>query len=278
MESWTIKDILLWVSDYFQSKGIDSFRKEAEIILSEVLNLKRLDLYLLFEQEVSVADRAHIKELILRRAKHEPLQYILGKQNFYGYDFIVTPDVLIPRPETEILVEEILKNKKENLHVLDIGTGSGCIAITLKKHKPSWTVEAVDISPQALKIAQQNAKNLEAEIVLKESNLFEKINSTYDIIVSNPPYISHQEYATLAAQVVEHEPKTALVAENNGLFFYQEILKKAKSFLKKEGVIYFEIGHNQAESIRQMANSAGFSKVNTIKDYNDFTRIMIIEE
>jgi len=277
MKKWTILEILRWTTDYFAQQKLEKSRLQAEYIISHVLKCKRFDLYLRFEEIVNEADRKQIKQMILARVAHVPLQYILGETEFYGYRFFVDRSVLIPRPETEYLVEKLIAEIGSAQQVLDIGTGSGAIAISLKKELPQLNVSAVDISKEALLIAEKNAKENLVEIDFFQSDLFSNCTQKYDVIISNPPYIPAEEYDSLSLEIKDYEPKSALLANDEGLFYYRKILEKAGDFLNENGQIYFEIGHDQAAKIKKIAENVGFSEIEIVQDLNDFDRIMRIK-
>ena len=217
-----------------------------------------------------------IFKIASRREKHEPLQYILGETEFYGYKIKVNKNVLIPRPETELLVEKIIFEEKRANSVLEIGTGSGAIIIALAKNLDLKIIDAIDISKTALKKAKQNSALNNIEINFFQSDLFENITAKYDLIVSNPPYISQEEYEQLPIEIKYYEPKSALQADNNGLYFYKKILQNAKEHLTESGKIYFEIGYDQAEKITEIAKKNGFSNIQVFKDLNGFERILSV--
>lgn len=277
MKKWTILEILKWTTDYFAKQQLENSRLNAEYIIAHALACKRFDLYLRFEEIVEEADRKKIREMILARAAHIPLQYVLGETEFYGYKFWVDKSVLIPRPETEYLVEKIISEIGTAHQILDLGTGSGAIAITLKKELPQLQVSAVDISEAALKTAKKNAAENQVEIDFILSDLFANCNKKYDVIVSNPPYIPAAEYHALSAEIKDNEPKIALLAADEGLYYYQKILKQAAQYLKPNGKIYLEIGHDQAAKIKKIAENVGFSEIEIVKDLNEFDRIIRIK-
>ncbi|MCK4957676.1 MAG: peptide chain release factor N(5)-glutamine methyltransferase [Candidatus Cloacimonetes bacterium] len=277
MKNWTILEIIKWTTDFFKEKQIEKARLNAEYIVAHVLQCKRFDLYVRFEDIVSEIDRAEIRKLIVRRCKNEPLQYVLGETEFYGYRFFVNSAVLIPRPETEYLVEKIIKENPSLESVLDIGTGSGAIAVSLKKELPNCNVTASDISEKALEIAKKNAAENQVTIEFIQSDLFENIEDKYSVIVSNPPYIPLREYKDIDSEVKDFEPQSALLAEADGLHYYQKILEQAKEYLHENGIVYFEIGHDQAERIKKIAENNGFFDVETLKDLNEFDRMMRIK-
>ncbi len=278
METWTISKLLDWATNEFTkiNININSPKQNAETILAHVLNIKRLNIYLQLEKGISEEKLEIIFNMISRRKDKEPLQYILGETEFYGYRIFVNSSVLIPRPETELLVEKIIKEERNINSILDIGTGSGAIAIALAKKLKEVTIDATDISEDALRIANQNAMLNCVNINILKSDIFENVLSRYDLIISNPPYISLTDYEELPTEIKNFEPRSALLADNNGLFFYNKILQNAKEYLTESGKIYFEIGYDQAEEITEIAKEKGFSDIRVFKDLNGFDRIMRI--
>jgi len=276
LKEWTILDILNWTKGFFEEKNLDNSRLNAELIISHVLGLKRLELYMKFDLTVSPSNRNTIKELIKRRSRHEPLQYVLGETEFYGYRFKVDPSVLIPRPETEYLVERIIKDPREAGSILEIGTGSGCIAISLAKELKNVKIDAADISAEALETASNNADINKVNINFLRSDIFSRIEKKYDLIVSNPPYIPLDSYQELPAEIKDFEPSAALISDEEGFFFYRRIIEEASEYLNPEGRLFFEIGFDQSKRIKLIAEKSGFKNIVTIKDLNEFDRIMII--
>lgn len=274
-QDWTIKGILLWTTEFFKSKGIVSPRLDSELLIAKVIGLSRLQLYLQYEQIVTQEQRQAIKGLIKRRAAREPLQYLLGSTEFYHCTLQLTSDVLIPRHETEYMVEIINKGSFNPRNILDIGTGSGAIAIALAKMFPHSKVDAIDVSSKALAVAKNNAIVNQVVIEFTESDLFTEVNNKYDLIVSNPPYISETEYKQLQPELF-FEPKTALVADQDGLSLYLAIISQAKQYLQDKGVLYLEIGSSQAASVQKIAVDYNWSSVTIIKDLNNLDRIAIL--
>lgn len=272
-----ISEIINWAIDLLTGKDIENPKFDSEYIISHVLGMSRLELNLHQEDEVAGTDLSLIQSMISRRGKNEPLQYILGETNFYGLTLKVNEHVLIPRPETELLVEKIVKENPEVDEILEIGTGSGAIAIALAANIKNAKIKAVDISNKALQIARENAAKNKVNIHFYYSDVFENITGKYDLIVSNPPYISNKEYQYLSREIRKYEPSIALLADDNGLAFYKKILCSAKDYLTKKGKIYFEIGYNLSESIKKVAKENGFRNIETVKDLNGFDRMMIIE-
>jgi release factor glutamine methyltransferase len=276
VKTWTLLDVLKWTTEFFEERDVPSPRVDAEWILSHVFKIKRLEIYLRYAQPLEKKELETIRSLVIRRANREPLQYILGDTEFYGYKFLVNPNVLIPRPETEFLVERIINEVPKNSKFLDIGTGSGAISVTLAKELPSAKVTALDISPQALETAKGNAKLNEVDISFIEADLFPEQIEKFDVIISNPPYIDEEDFKTLEPEITRYEPKLALVANDNGLILYKKILQQADAYLNENGIIYFEIGEKQAEAITEEARKNRFSFCETYKDLNQHDRYMKI--
>ena len=216
--------------------------------------LSYTDFILLLNTAITEADQAYLAEIFKRLSQDEPAQYIVGETEFHGLTLDVDARALIPRPETEELVAVILaENASDDLKVLDIGTGTGAIALSLAKAQSTWHVLASDISPDALALAQQNAtKNAIANVGFTRSDVFSNVSGNYDIIVSNPPYIADFEKVDLAKNVLDYEPHLALFAEDNGLAIYQKIAENAQSYLTDKGKIYLEIGHLQGQAVSQL--------------------------
>ncbi len=272
-----ISEIINWAIDLLTGKDIENPKLDSEYIISHVLGMSRLELNLHQEDEVAGNDLSLIQSMISRREKNEPLQYILGETNFCGLTLKVNEHVLIPRPETELLVEKIVKENPEVDEILEIGTGSGAIAIALAANFKNAKIKAVDISNEALQIARENAAKNKVNIHFCFSDVFENVTGKYDLIVSNPPYISNKEYQYLSREIRKYEPSIALLADDNGLAFYKKILCSAKDYLTEKGKIYFEIGYNLSESIKKVAKENGFRNIETVKDLNGFDRMMVIE-
>lgn len=248
------------------------YKNEIEIIFSEYCKIPKQELYLNFNKKLDSSTEEQILSAAHRRKSKEPLQYILGYTDFFDCKINVNKSVLIPRPETEYLAEMITKESFNS--ILDIGTGSGCIAISIKNKLPNVLVDAVDISSDALEMAKENAEQNNVEINFWGSDILENVTRKYDMIVSNPPYIPPHEYEELAKEIIEYEPKNALLANDDGLYFYKEILNRAKDYLTENGIIYFEIGYNLAEGVKKSAFENGFNDVKVFKDLNGFDRII----
>ena len=256
----------------FKKAGIEE-TADIDWIMVEVTGKSRS--MLPFHGTFSSEETKQIMDAVEKRLQHIPLAYIFGKTNFYGYDLEVNENVLIPRLDTEILIEKVkndIISRKDKVSVLDIGTGSGAIAIVLKKETDA-DVTAVDFSNGALEVAKNNAKKNDAEIKFIHSNVFENVEGKFDFIVSNPPYIETEVVKGLESEVVDHEPIMALDGGEDGLDFYREIISEAPKYLNAGGKLYFEIGYNQAEAVSNLMKS-GFKDIQVYKDYGDNDRVV----
>lgn len=258
--NWTILKLLKWTEERFKKEGISSPRLEAEVLLAETLGLDRVGLYVNFDRPLEPAELSRYKEIVKRRLQREPLAYITGKKEFWSLTFKVTPDVLIPRPETETLIEEALKiastleKDRDPLKILEIGTGSGAIIIVLARELPSAHLVATDISEKALAIARENAfhHGVAERIQFIKGDLFPANGQTYDLILTNPPYIPRRHVATLPPEVRIFEPPLAWDGGEDGLDFYRRILSQVDGYLKAQGWFLAEIGAGQEEEIKKI--------------------------
>ena len=276
---WRIIDVINWGVDYFENKSLENPRLEIEIFLQHILNCKKIDLYINFENKVSAPDLNTLKGYIKRRLRNEPSQYIVGKSNFYGRDFYVDNNVLIPRPETEILINACIEflSMKDNPEIIDIGTGSGCIGITLAKEIPSSNVIAIDCSEKALAVAEKNAKNIGIKNIdfVKSDFLKQTIDLRADLLVSNPPYIPKEDVSTLMADVKEYEPNKALTDNLDGLEFYRVFSKKFDPMIKIDGALIVEVGKDKHPlKAKKIFEKSGPVNVEMINDYNDDIRVL----
>ncbi|MEI6209035.1 MAG: peptide chain release factor N(5)-glutamine methyltransferase [Desulfuromonadales bacterium] len=252
-EIWTTLKVLAWTKEFLSAKGVENARLEAEWLLSAATGLDRVGLYLNFEQPLNDAELSAFRIMVARRAKREPLQHILGTQEFYGLDFEVTPDVLIPRHDTELLVAEAIARKPEARTVLDIGTGSGCISVVLARQLSTAAVTATDISEAALAVARRNAKRHAASIEFLVGSLFSPlIGRSFDLVVSNPPYIPTADIAGLAPEVRDFEPRGALDGGLDGLHVYRSLVQTASKYLHPGGWLLVEVGIGQAHDVSQL--------------------------
>lgn len=252
-EIWTTLKILAWTRDYLISKGVDNARLEAEWLLCSATGLDRVGLYLQYDKPLTDDELAVYRAMVARRARREPLQHILGSQEFCGLDYEVTPDVLIPRYDTELLVSEAIIRQPNALSVLDIGTGTGCIAVSLQKRLPLAAVTATDISEAALAVARRNAEKHGAPIEFLRGSLFEPVpGRRFDLIVSNPPYIPTADIVTLDQEVRDYDPRSALDGGGDGLDIYRSLIPAAVEHLNPRGLLLVEIGIGQTKDIVQL--------------------------
>ena len=254
--------------------GISDPIRDARLLLAACLELRTQNLNLLNDSYISEVKISKFWRMVKERCKRKPVSKILGYRSFWGRDFEINENVLDPRGDTETLIELILNCKFENM--LELGTGSGAIAITVLAERPEVTCVATDISEYALKTASTNSKRhgVESRLKLLHSNWFEKISGSFDVIVSNPPYISSEEYAQLSAEVVKYDPKISLTLGGDGLEAYREILSQALEKLSKNGHIFLEIGYTQANAVGHLFREAGFQQIKVHKDLGSRDRVI----
>ena len=275
-ESWTVLKLLRWTADYFAGRGIDSPRLDAELLLAETLGLDRVGLYLNFERPLLANELAAYRERVRRRAGREPLAYLLGTAEFWSLPLKVTPDVLIPRPDTELLVEQALQRVTGPARVLDVGTGSGALAIALAHERPEWQVTALDISPRALAVAEGNARDngVAERITLVEGNLIALPSGPFELIVANPPYIPHRELAELMPEVRDFEPHLALDGGADGLDAYRALAGQAGRVLTPGGWLLVEVGMGQAPAVQALFAAAGLTELYNALDLAGIERVV----
>ena len=282
-EIWRIDTILKWTRQYFGEKGVENPRLDAEVLLSHVLEKDRLYLYVNFDQPLEEKELTAFRAAVKKRAARFPVAYITGSKEFMGLDFQVTPAVLIPRPDTEILVETALDLLKamESPEILDIGTGSGAICISMLVNLQSATGTTVDISPDALAVARGNAEKHQVtqRLTFCLGDLFAPVaGRKFHAILSNPPYIPEADIAELTPEV-RQEPNLALDGGTDGLNFYRRIIDEGKNYLAPGGFIAMEVGIDQAPLVARLAEETGFFKVsNIIKDYGGIERVVVLTE
>ncbi|WP_105300375.1 peptide chain release factor N(5)-glutamine methyltransferase [Anaerococcus marasmi] len=248
------------------------------IALTYLLDTNKSSVILKSEEELDDKISVKLDDIIARYNKGYPLQYAIGEWEFYGLNFKVDERALIPRFETEIIVDFLVKSSYKKDKILDIGTGSGAIAISLGKNLPASEIVGSDIKDKALSLAQENKERLKAfNVSFIKSNLFEEISEKFDIIISNPPYINQTDYDKLDERLY-FEPKSALLASEDGLYFYKRIIKDAKAYLNQGGRLVFEIGYDQKQRICELLNESDFKNIKSMKDYNDFDRFIIAEK
>lgn len=283
-EVWTPLKILQWAVPYLKQKGIPNPRLDVEILISFALKIDRLKVYLQFDRPLDLDELATLRDLLKRRSLMEPLQYITGRREFYNLSFKVAPGVLIPRPETEQLVEKAVQYlaalPEEERLVLDLGTGSGCIAVSIAKSVPC-RVWAVDVSGKALEIARENAQTLgAASLEFRKGSWFGALGESdprqFKVIVSNPPYVALEEKGELSQEVRDYEPPEALFAGEKGLTAYQELAMGLKKWLLPKGAVFLELNANRCDNIVEVFKPLGW-KVNLFQDLQGLPRILMLE-
>ena len=278
---YTVQEIIKRSTEYLQKQGITHPRLQAEEILADTIGLKRLELYLNFDRPLDEKELQLCREHLQRRSKGEPIQYIRGQVDFLDCKIKVTPDVLIPRHETEILADIVVKSlKDQNLDdkiLLDLCCGSGCLGIALKKKHPQLRVILSDLSPKALEIAKQNAELNETLVEFLQGNLFEPLKHPVDYIVSNPPYIAEHEFEKLDKEVKLFEPKIALISGLTGLEFYQEINSRIKNYLKSAGKAWMEMGTGQGHKVLEIFGQQKWNHISLEKDWAGHDRFFFLE-
>ena len=306
MKIWTIQKLLNWITEYFTEKAIDAPRLSAELLLSHVLAMTRIELYTKFDKPVDQRQLDQLHALTKRAGQDEPLAYLIGKTEFYSIEFDITPDCLVPRPETELLVERAIEFLRARIaikaatpdvlyrgqiagvdttpaqSVCDLCTGSGCIAVAIAKNFPSAKLIATDICDRALEVAASNtAKHgLTERIALLHGDLFDPLirqldNTEFDLIVCNPPYISAPEFDALDKNVRDYEPRIALLAGSDGLDVYRRIIEKADTFLKPDAALMLEIGYAQGPAVKKLIEQTdAFAQIKIEKDPHNNDRIV----
>jgi len=289
-KTWTIKNLLKVTTGYLQEKQIENPRMTAEVLLAHQLNIDRVTLYINFDQPLNESEISGYRSLIKRRIQREPLQYITGVQEFWSLDFIVNPQVLIPRPESELLVELAINQLKppnafedHPPKILDLGTGCGALAISLAKEVQEAKIWATDISSGALKLANLNAKKhgVADRIKFKHGDLWNPLINqeiTFDIIISNPPYIACEEYNDLPPEIRDYEPRSALDGKGDGMYYIEKILKGGLHFLNTGGLILLEMAPDQTnEALSLIGQIKGYGESSRIKDYSHRYRVVMAQ-
>ncbi len=282
MKTWRVIDLIEWTTEYFERHEVPTPRLDAELLLGHLLQKSRLQLYLSFEMPVFQEALSKFRELIKKRIDHTPVSYLTNHKEFMALDFYVDPRVLIPRPETEILVETVLELQKEPCRFVDIGTGCGAIAISSAHHRPDWELIATDFSIEALEVAERNALNHNCadRLTLLQGDLFEPLqqlsDTHFDWIASNPPYVSVDEASTLPPDVRKHEPEVALFAGVDGLDIIRRLVTDAPQYLNTEGKLILEIGHNQSYAVQDLIKSEpAYQRCEVIQDYAGIERVVL---
>lgn len=276
----SLLELLQKSTEFLNKKGIENARLQSELIFAGTLRCRRLDLYLQFERPLSQDQVNTLRECIMRRARHEPVQYIVGDTDFRNLTLKCDVRALIPRPETEELVDFVLEKlnairpKGASVRVLDLGTGTGAIALSIATERPNTQVVAVDKSADALTLARENAATLKSPVSVEflQSDWFENVTGIFDVIVSNPPYLTQAEWECAQPEVRDHEPLSALVADNAGLADLEKILRHARKHLVPDGFVAFETGIAQHDALAEIARSCGFEKTESVNDLSDRPR------
>ena len=276
-ERWTVLKILQWTTDYFADKEIDSARLEAELLLAATLDLDRVGLYVNFERPLNNDELTAFRERVKRRAQREPVQYILGETEFWSLMFNVNPAVLVPRADTEVLVEESLARIEGSARVLDVGTGSGAIAIALAHEKPEIQVTALDCSEPALEVARDNARRngVAERVTCLVGDLASLPPGPFAMVVSNPPYIPSGDWQKLMPEVRDHEPRLALDGGDDGLEAYRQLVMQAGQVLIPGGWLLVEVGINQATDVSALFKAAGLIEIGQRNDYSGVARVVM---
>jgi len=275
-ETWTVLKVLTWTRNYLVGKGVENARLESEWLLCTALDLDRVGLYVNFDRPLNNGELAAYRALVSRRARREPLQHILGSQEFMGLDLEVTPAALVPRHDTETLVEEAIKKCRGDEEILDIGVGGGCIAVALAKKLPETAVFGVETSPAALELAARNAAKHGVNVNLVSGSLFEPFKGKrFDMIVSNPPYIPSGDIVSLQPEVRDYEPREALDGGPDGLDLYRAIVPAAPDHLNPGGWLLFEVGIGEAKRVLDLFSLTGrFTELFKAKDPAAIERVV----
>lgn len=279
----TVLEVIQRSTDFLARKGVDAPRLQTELLLAHVLSMPRLKLYLSFERVLTDSELGTLRELVLRRANREPLQHLVGTVSFCGYELTVNRDVLIPRPETELLAEQgwlrLAKSSSALPAALDLGTGSGCIAIALAAHCPNARITAIDVSENALAVARANAvrQAVADRITFLCGDGFRPLpaESRFDLIASNPPYVPTGQIEQLEPEVRDHDPRVALDGGADGLDFIRRLAVEARNHMASGGCLLVEFGDGQAGAVRQTFTSAGWVIEEIVADYRDCPRILV---
>ncbi len=268
------QEAMEWGSHVLGQAGVAEAKLDAWLLLETVCRINRTFYYSHMKETMTLEQQSEYEIAIRKRAERIPLQYITGEQEFMGLNFKVNSNVLVPRQDTETLVEEALKICQPGMEILDLGTGSGCIVISLMKNAHGMTAIGSDISKQALLVAKENARLHEVEIEWVRSNLYENISGRFDLIVSNPPYIPQEDILGLMPEVRDFEPVGALDGGVDGLDFYRQIIAQGKDYLNKDGYLYLEIGYDQGPAVTNMMCAAGYRDVAVVRDLAHQERVV----
>ena len=279
-QEWTIETVLRWASDDFRARGVDSPRLDAELLLGRALSCTRIQLIADAKRALEPGELARFRDLVKRRRAREPTAYILGEREFYGRRFRVDRRVLIPRPDTETLVEVALdrtRDRSMSMRALDLCTGSGCVAITIARERPTSLVFATDVSGDALAVARDNALRLGAyNVAFRQGDLFAAVDPSarFDVVTANPPYVAAGEIASLQPEIRDYEPRLALAGGDDGLAAVRRIVDGARAHLAEGGRLALEIGFGEATATAELLAGAGFSQIEIRRDYGRVERVV----
>lgn len=279
------KEIYLWGQEELKQAGVEEFQLDARLLLEHICHTNRNTLLVHGDRAVTDMEEEQYRKAISLRSSRIPLQHITGVQEFMGLEFKVNRHVLCPRQDTECLVEEVMRYLQDGNRILDMCTGSGCILLSLLHYSNHCTGVGVDISKEALEVAKENTASIAAmprknvwqqdTVTLLHSDLFSEVpKEKFDIIVSNPPYIASSVIPTLMEEVRVHEPMSALDGMEDGLYFYRKIVEESRNYLRKEGMLFFEIGYDQSEAVTEMMKEAGFKEITVVKDFAGLDRVV----
>jgi release factor glutamine methyltransferase len=280
-EEWTVGRVITWATDDFRRRGLDSPRLDAELLLAHVLGVDRVRLFVDSARALAPRELTAFRELIQRRRRAEPIAYILGVREFFGLRFLVDKRVLVPRPDTETLVEVALERTKDaHLYgeALDVCTGSGCVALAFGARRPTWLVTGSDISADAVAVARDNAERLggarNTRFVVSDVDAALPPDTRFDLVTGNPPYIPSGDIAALGADVRDHEPRLALDGGPDGLDVVRRVIEAARRRLRPHGLVALEVGYDQAARVATLLENAGFTDVERTKDYGGIERVV----
>lgn len=277
---WTIEEVLRWATDDFRARGLTTARLDAELLLAHALSTTRVQLVVDSKRPLDAGELARFRELVRRRRAREPVAYLLGRREFYGRSFQVDRRVLVPRPDTEVLVDVAMDRTRRvsmAMRALDLCTGSGCVAITLARERPTSRVVATDMSVDALDVARENAHRLGAyNVAFRVGDLFAAVDpaSRFDLVTANPPYVPTGEMAALPPDVLRHEPRSALDGGEDGLAIVRRIVEVAPAHLARSGVLALEVGAGEAEAVADLLRRSSFAEVTCRRDYGGIDRVV----
>ncbi|GAC1373874.1 MAG: peptide chain release factor N(5)-glutamine methyltransferase [Polyangiales bacterium] len=280
--TWTVREVVAWTTDDLKKRGVDSARIDAELIVAHALRIDRIKILLSAERELAAGELELVTSLLKRRRSFEPIAYLRGEREFYGHRFRVDARVLVPRPDTETLVDvglQRLRGRELGARIVDLCTGSGCVGVSLKLERPTLALDATDLSPGAIAVARDNAHRLGAiwNVRFAVGDLFAPLGAprpVHDLVVANPPYIASDEIPTLQPDIKDHEPRLALDGGADGLDLVRRIVLATPAWLRPGGALAMEVGAGQADAVRTLLVDAGFDDVRASRDYGGIDRVV----